>query len=470
MLKLILKLSIFFIFLIFIDLTSLAQEDLSNICSTLEKIDSYCKNLTPASCQKFLERCQSFYEQQAEKYRKEVLEREAKEKTFKNQIAIYNSRIKSLESLIYKTDLEIKALSFQLEDTKKSIQNTLAKIDKTKEALANLLQLFYEQSKRSLVEILLSQETFSQFFFNLTSLEILQLQMQNTLSQLEDLKSYLTFQQEELGREKEELEKSFLLSKLRKEELEKLKKEREVLLAKTRGEKRLFERYLSEAEKKAEEIRAKIFELAQVPEEKAPTLQEAYTLAKQISKITGVRPALLLGLLSVESAIGKNVGQCNCKGNPNCRYPEISWKRVMRKNQWSDFLKITKELGLNPDSTPVSCAINGGRVQWGGAMGPAQFLPSTWMLYKERIEKILKVKPANPWRIKDAFLAAALYLADWGANSQLIKDEIGAVTAYLCGTSRMTPRCQRAGGRAYRYQVMKKTAEYQDYIDKGILK
>ena len=73
-------------------------------------------------------------------------------------------------------------------------------------------------------------------------------------------------------------------------------------------------------------------------------------------------------------------------------------------------------------------------------------------------------------QLSDAFLAAGLYLSDWGATSQTYNDEIGAATAYLCGTNRLTQRCQAAGGAGYRYQVMKKATEYQEFVDQGILR
>ena len=103
-------------------------------------------------------------------------------------------------------------------------------------------------------------------------------------------------------------------------------------------------------------------------------------------------------------------------------------------------------------------------------MGPAQFIPATWTLYKDRIGQLVGQQPPNPWRVKDAFAAAALYLKDWGADSQKADNEIGAVTAYLCGTKTLTSRCKAAGGSGYRYQVMQYATEYQGYIDQGILK
>ena len=195
-------------------------------------------------------------------------------------------------------------------------------------------------------------------------------------------------------------------------------------------------------------------------------------MAREVEKLTGVRPAFLLGLLRQESAIGKNVGQCNCAGATVCRNPNLHFTDINpSKAQLAAFKTITLELGLDINKAPVSCYIDGGRVQFGGAMGPAQFMPSTWLDsgYKARVEQILGVKPANPWRVRDAFLAAGLYLADNGAGSQKQTDEMGAATAYLCGSRRMTTSCARAGGKGYVAAIMKFAAEFQNYVEQGIL-
>lgn len=93
------------------------------------------------------------------------------------------------------------------------------------------------------------------------------------------------------------------------------------------------------------------------------------------------------------------------------------------------FLTITQELGRDPYNTPVSCPMSFG---WGGAMGPAQFIPETWakLGYGKKVQDITG-KKADPWDISDAFLAAGLYLKDSGG----IKDEFKAAMRYFSGST-----------------------------------
>ncbi len=438
------------------------------LCQSLDAVDEKCQELSRNACQTLLEECRSYYETRAEEYKQTVQQKEARERTFEEQVAHFDSRIQRLDTLIQRNRVEVRDLNYQIEDTTQSIQQTEQKINDNKEYLRRTLQLIYEKDRRSTVEVLLSGESFASFFANVAALQSLQTKNRKVLREVEELHSSLIEQKKKLAREKESLQRVVIETQLRREESKELKQRKQELLTQVRGEKQQYEQYLETAKEKAAEIRQRIFELAQVPTKEAPTLEEAYQFAALASQKTSVRPALLLGLFSVESAIGKNVGQCNCAPSDSCRHPDVSWQDVMRESQWSYFKTVTDNLGLDRSTTPVSCSIDGGQVQWGGAMGPGQFMPSTWMRYKDTVKEKIGEEP-DPWNIKHAFVASATYLSDFGANSQRYEDEIGAVTAYLCGTTRMTSRCRQARGEQYRAQVMEKASKFQDYIDRGIL-
>ena len=65
-----------------------------------------------------------------------------------------------------------------------------------------------------------------------------------------------------------------------------------------------------------------------------------------------IRPAFLLAVITQESDLGNNVGTCNRPGDP----PNKSYKVVMKPSRDQiPFEQITKKLGMDPSSTPVSC-------------------------------------------------------------------------------------------------------------------
>jgi peptidoglycan hydrolase CwlO-like protein len=387
-----------------------AEENLEQSCKPfLEESDDACGKMSDQECQLFLNKCLEYYQARSEYYGDKVEQTQKEKKTFQNQIYILRNKISKLNNEIYKSNLMVKDIGLQIEDTQMSITISSTEIEDSKEKLAELLRLVYEQDQRSLLEIMLAEEELSDFFDELANLEALSLKNQELLEHIKALKKDLENEEYALEGEKGDLEQLVVVRTLQKNQSQSLKKDQEWLLQETKGREDLYQDYLKENQEKAAEIRKRIFQLAQISEEDAPSYEEAYTLAQYVETVTGVRAALILGLLQVESAIGKNVGQCNCAGHTSCRHPEIGWKQVMTSSQWDAFLKITKDLGLDADTTPISCSINGGKVQWGGAMGPAQFMPNTWLNpgnpdngYKKKVENITK-EPANPWRVRDAF-------------------------------------------------------------------
>jgi membrane-bound lytic murein transglycosylase B len=156
-------------------------------------------------------------------------------------------------------------------------------------------------------------------------------------------------------------------------------------------------------------------------------LDEAIAAAKYASDKTGVRTPFLLGVLRVESNLGQNVG--------GGRY-----KTDMNPAQHANFQNICKDLGLKATDMPVSRRVcyntksKDGCGGWGGAMGPAQFMPSTWMGYKDKVAKVTGNNPPNPWNIKDALVAMGLKLSSVaGVTSGKESAERQAAAMYLAG-------------------------------------
>jgi len=295
----------------------------------------------------------------------------------------------------------------------------------------------YEEDQKSSLEILLAGETVSDFFENLVALESLLTKNQEVLNDIKALKTDLEQQEEDLNQEKDSWEKTVKMQILQQKESQGTKQQQEWFLEQTKGEEAEYQKLLEQSKAKAQQIRQRIFDLVGVPQ--APTFGEAYELAKYVENATGVRPAFLLAVLTQESNIGKNVGQCYLKdaktgsgvgANTGRRIDKI----MKPTRDIEPFLAICKELGRDPYNTLVSCPMSFG---YGGAMGPAQFIPSTWMLYKDKIQAITG-KPADPWDIKDAFLAAGVLLRDAGAAAQTHNSEWRAAMIYFSGGTNST--------------------------------
>lgn len=381
------------------------------------------------------------YEDEIAKLEQVIGKTEQEKKTLQTQISTLKSKVNKLDLQIRQSNVLIKDVTYQIKDTEGSIEQTSLHVEDLRKQLTAILQTIYEQDQTSLVEILLSGTDLSEFFDNLVALETLDSKSHDFLQEIKILKTSLEGQKQSLDTEKGDLESALKMQTLQKQESQTVQKQQEYFLKLTEAQ---YQQYLKEkqaTEAKAAEIRARIFEV--VGTTKAPTFGEAYSIAKWVQGQTGVRPAFLLAVLQQESAIGKNVGQCYLTNTSTGAGINIktgtSIKNVMkpmglsgRKGDVDDFLTITKELGLDSFKTPVSCPIPsvGG---YGGAMGPAQFIPTTWMLYRSDLAKILG-RPANPWNIQDAFLASGLYLAKYGAAKQTRDAEWASAMYYFAGS------------------------------------
>jgi len=441
----------------FLILPVFAQENLEEVCQ-LEKIEKECQGLAPTDCRKLLEKCEKYYQEQSEEIEKDLSKTEAEKKTLENKIYTLDKKIKNLDYQIYQSNLIIKDLGLQIKDTTTSIEKTSLKIEDSRAKLANILRSIYEEEQKPFIEILLAENNLSDFFDNLAALERLNSKSKELLQNIKALKISLEDQKQSLDEEKDDLERMVEIQALQKKESSQIKSEQEYYLKITEKEYQKYLREKEEVEKNAAEIRARIFELIGVP--KAPTFGEAYEIAKQVEAITGVRPAFLLAVLTQESNIGKNIGQCYLKDPVTGQGEVISTGRKISKvmkptRDVQPFLEITKELGRDPFATPVSCPMSFG---WGGAMGPAQFIPSTWQIYRQRLKDITG-RPGDPWNIKDAFLAAALYLSDYGAKSQTYKGEWRAAMIYFSGSVNLKYRF-------YGDSVMAITRQYEKDIEK----
>ncbi len=163
----------------------------------------------------------------------------------------------------------------------------------------------------------------------------------------------------------------------------------------------------------------------------------------------------MLAIITQESNLGANVGTCNRITDPESK----NWKAIMKPSRdQSPFQRITAALGLNPYGLPVSCPWKGG---WGGAMGPSQFIPSTWELYTKKVAKALNINGMpNPWEPRHAFMASSIYLGELGARKGGYTAERTAALKYYAGGN-----WYKKSNAFYGNGVMAKAKKIQDDID-----
>lgn len=335
--------------------------------------------------------------------------------TIKKDVDLLTNQINLAKTKIKSKNLLIDKLSKDINSRTKTINILEDKLDISKDSLTQLLKKTNDLSQENLVYMLLSNDSISEFYQDLDSFASLKKSVRSSVDTIKTIKYDNEEQKKNLEKNKEdELDARNVIDN-QKKVVEKTEKEKKTLLQISKNKEAEYQKVLAERQKRVTEIKNALFRFAG-GNTKAIPFDEALRYAEKASEKTGVRTAFILAILTQESNLGKNVGTCNRATDPASK----GWKVVMHPTRDQPaFVRITQKLGLNTDTTPVSCPIAGGG--WGGAMGPAQFIPSTWESVSNEVSNLLGVSYANPWRAEDAIMASATYLKRRGA--------VGGVTA-----------------------------------------
>jgi len=368
-------------------------------------------------------------QRQIEQYQQELDALGGQSATLQNTIAKLNANINQVQLEIKSLNLSIIQTDTAIGDTQAQIKLAQDKISLQKATLAKLLTELYRADQQNLTQIFFKNEKLSDFFNDIDSIRSAQENIQSVLNSIKATKLELEKQEADLEEKQNELERQKNLQQIEKRTLDQTKSQQATLLKQTKNQESKFQDLVKKSKKDIEAIRSQITYLQQ----NGVTAEDAVKYGQLAAIAVGIRPAFLIAELEVESGLGRNVGRCNRAGDP----PTKSWKVVMHTRDHAAFISITSSLGLDPNTTPVSCRqiVNGRPYGWGGAMGPAQFIPSTWMGYKDEVAKITGHNPANPWSIEDAFMASAIKLARAGATAKTRTAEVAASKAYYSGRS-----------------------------------
>jgi len=395
--------------------------------------------------------------------------------TLERDLDIIDAEIEKARIAIRAQEATIATLEGEIVDKRATILGLEERIDVERTSLARLLQRTAELDEQTVVEVVLSEKTISEFFEELDEFESVKAALNVSLENLLVLREETAYEQAVLEARKEEEGELKELRQLQRNKLELQEEEKAHILRVTRGEEENYQELVSKTERSAAQIRSELFELRGSA---AINLGDAIEFANFASAKTGVRPAFVLGVLKQETRLGEFLGNG-------------SWNTDMHPTRDRPlFETIAASLGVEPGSLPVSAAPSYG---WGGAMGPAQFIPSTWACYGGYVHAVYgtcnnrtslsrdeffagpwkydktqdririmrgKQSPSNPWDNQDAFLASATFMMDLGAARGTLAAEREAALRYFAGGNWQNPSYS-----FYADGVLGHAAYYQKQID-----
>ncbi len=349
-------------------------------------------------------------------------------KSLQRDVAVLTAQITSAKLAIKARDISIQQLTADIGAKQNTITGLNKQLDAEKESLAGILRQKNSLDRTSLVVAMLSSQSLSAFFSDLDSFESINKSLQQSFVTINDTTVATQAQKDALEAKKEEESQLREVQALQEKQVEAQQAQKNKLLADTKGQEANYQKLIAANQKSAAQLRAALFSLtgsAAIP------FGKALDYANLAAQETGIRPAFLLGIITEESNLGENVGTGTylVDMHPTRDVPV--------------FKAIAASLGLDASTLPVSKKAWYG---WGGAMGPAQFIPSTWAIYagyvkpdyhydqnKDRVGARTGNTPPSPWDPKDAFMASSLYLTDSGADAKTPAAEFKAAMCYLAG-------------------------------------
>ncbi len=372
--------------------------------------------------------------------RRLVEDKQLERRSLERDVAIIESQIKQAQLGIQARSVAIMQLTDQIKEKEVTISILNDRLRKQKESLADLVRKSVLYDDYSLVEVMLSRQNFSEFFSDVAAYQSLKDSLNESLTVLSAIHTDTSAQKLQLESKQETEAEMKRIQELEKQEIEVQEQQKEKILQVTKGEEQAYQQLLESQQRTAAQLRNALFQLlgggGGIP------FPEAVELARYAERQTGVAASLILAILEQETNLGSNLG--------SCLYSDMrGGKVVMHPDRDAPiFLALAKELGFDPATRSVSCPIvsNGQRFGWGGAMGPSQFIPSTWAIYgglvnrgsgwvyDQSADAIRRINgtggPANPFNNQDAFLATALLLRDNGANGTHSGDRLAALRYY----------------------------------------
>jgi hypothetical protein len=329
----------------------------------------------------------------------------------KNKISQLDREIRISESYINKKIAAANRLKTNTKLTQEDIENLNVEQKKINDSLKLLIFQRNQIESNTVIEALLSKKTLSEFFDGVNTAAFLEkrisTQIKKRAKEISDLER-LTSELEERELLERELAQDKRLEtnrvkknkQYRKELLDILKKEEGGIVLKIAG---------NEDAKRA--ILARQFAVASG--EKV-TFGEAYKIINAYKDRLKMDPAFVLAILFQESGwggkIGGNIGQCTYN-QKNSHGSKKSGLTVMKDSQKKAYLQIMSDLGLDANSQKISCPIPSDG-SYGGAMGPAQFIPNTWVGTRKTAATIIGkgYEKMSPFDNRDSFVSSGVLL------------------------------------------------------------
>ncbi|MBI4414847.1 MAG: peptidoglycan DD-metalloendopeptidase family protein [Candidatus Kerfeldbacteria bacterium] len=186
-------------------------------------------------------------EQQQKIYESSIAQKQQESLSLQNQIAVLDDQIATTDLTIQKLNLEIESLDLELQELATTIEEKERAIAAQKTQLGELLRTLHRYEQRTMLEVSLTNETFSQFFNQLKYLQSIEAEAKRSLDRIQLLKADLEQQRDEQQKKRDQQNEKRGVLVTEKSGLESQQAYRESLLDDTKNSEQRFEGLLEQS-------------------------------------------------------------------------------------------------------------------------------------------------------------------------------------------------------------------------------
>lgn len=181
-----------------------------------------------------------------EKYKTGINQTRSQAATLQNQVLIINNQIAKADLDIQAKEEEIKTIELEIQKIELEIKNNQDGIERDKVQLSAFIRQLDYYDKKSYLTVLLSNNSFSEFFDQIKNLEGVSEDLQNTLNRVQELTTKLETQKQEMDSKRKTLGE--LVNKLEDEKasLDDQKGEKQYLVVQTKNSERKYQNLIAD--------------------------------------------------------------------------------------------------------------------------------------------------------------------------------------------------------------------------------
>jgi len=209
-------------------------------------------------------------------YQNKIAQKQAEVYNLHDQMAVIENRIAKAELDIQLVKAEIDALNIELVLLEKQIENKEEKIALQKETLAKLIRSINKLDDRSYLEVLLANDSFSEFFDQLKHLEEIQSDLQVSLDEIQGLKTDLETKLDLREAKKEKLVATKTQLEIEQADLNDEINFKEILVRDTQSSEAMYQNLLQELRQERAYIDAQVANLEATIRQKIEAMDQAF--------------------------------------------------------------------------------------------------------------------------------------------------------------------------------------------------